>query len=234
MSTSTDRPSTSQSNSVFVLYRFYGTDDSLLYIGLTRNPAKRLEQHAGGKSWWTDVARIEFEHFSSLTELREAEREAIQTEKPAHNIRMNEASSKARPARVAAIEESAIDCLVGRFFHTFSDLDDNTSEHATIINGRVLRWQGRVLEEVSHELYTIETYSWWDGCATGHQLARIDDMLDWRFYDTSLEMQVAMPCGESHDSGITCRGEREFYSGMPGHGLHFICQRMPQTLPRIR
>lgn len=82
----------------FVLYRFFAGDDRLLYVGMTRNPSRRFEKHSGEKSWWSEVARIEMEHHSTLPELREAERQAIQHDKPIHNIRMNNGTvGKPRP-----------------------------------------------------------------------------------------------------------------------------------------
>lgn len=231
MSISTGRPSTNQSNSVFVLYRFYGTDNTLLYIGQTQNPPGRMKQHAHEKSWWTEVGRIELQHYGSLPELVAAEREAITSEKPAHNIKMNKSARTTKPASIDPLERSEIDGLVGRHFHSFRDLTDD-DENATIINGRVVVWQGRVLEQISDELYTIETYSWWDGCATGHQITRVDNMLDWRFYDTALEMQVALPCGEYHDNGRYCRGERAYYSDLRALGvIHFVCSSCQEYYP---
>jgi predicted GIY-YIG superfamily endonuclease len=73
----------------FTLYRFYAADDSLLYIGRTINPGKRMEKHRATQPWWSDVARIEMEQLPNLETLMVAEREAIETEKPLHNIRMN-------------------------------------------------------------------------------------------------------------------------------------------------
>jgi hypothetical protein len=74
---------------MFTLYRFYGADDTLLYVGITINPGRRMEKHRNTQPWWTDVARIEMEQHPDLGTLRAAEREAIETEKPLHNVRMN-------------------------------------------------------------------------------------------------------------------------------------------------
>lgn len=78
------------------LYRFYAADQ-LLYVGITVNPGRRLEKHRALQPWWADVARIEMEQHPDQATLRAAEREAIKTEKPLHNIRMN---APAAPAEV--------------------------------------------------------------------------------------------------------------------------------------
>jgi predicted GIY-YIG superfamily endonuclease len=79
---------------VFTLYRFYAADDSLLYIGLTVDPGRRMREHKAGKPWWTEIARIELEHLSSLEELRAAERAAIIAEQPLHNLALNTAQHR--------------------------------------------------------------------------------------------------------------------------------------------
>jgi len=55
------------------LYRFYDVDDALLYIGVAGNPGRRFEQHASHKEWWTDVVRVELEHFATREEAAGAE-----------------------------------------------------------------------------------------------------------------------------------------------------------------
>lgn len=70
-----------------ILYRFWNAEDVLLYVGITCNPAKRLERHKGEKPWWNEIASITMEHFTDRASLREAERAAIETEEPLYNIR---------------------------------------------------------------------------------------------------------------------------------------------------
>ena len=80
----------------FILYRFFASDGRLLYVGMTRNPAQRFDNHSSDKPWWSEVGRIEIEHYPTLEDLREAERLAIQTDKPLHNVRMNGNSAQSR------------------------------------------------------------------------------------------------------------------------------------------
>jgi predicted GIY-YIG superfamily endonuclease len=71
------------------LYRFFDADDELLYIGITSHLPGRVSEHEGEKPWWTDVERVSVEHFATREEVIEAEREAIRTEGPKHNISHN-------------------------------------------------------------------------------------------------------------------------------------------------
>lgn len=72
-------------NRTHALYRFYGGDGALLYVGITNNPSNRFTQHAHDKPWWHAVCRIEIETHPTREEVLEAERLAIQAEKPLHN-----------------------------------------------------------------------------------------------------------------------------------------------------
>lgn len=71
------------------LYRLYGDDDRLLYVGISLSVASRLSQHSHDKSWWADVRHITVEHFENRTTAAWAERLAIRNEKPLHNVAHN-------------------------------------------------------------------------------------------------------------------------------------------------
>jgi predicted GIY-YIG superfamily endonuclease len=69
-----------------VLYRFYDDERRLLYIGISANFGRRLDKHLRDKPWFCRVANIAVQHFTSRTAALEAERRAIVTEKPLHNV----------------------------------------------------------------------------------------------------------------------------------------------------
>lgn len=69
-----------------VLYRFYSATGQLLYVGITMNPPQRFKAHRDSKDWWPEVAGISIEHYASRTDLANAERRAIQVERPLHNV----------------------------------------------------------------------------------------------------------------------------------------------------
>lgn len=76
----------SRTEQLFTLYRFYAADDTLLYVGLTVNPGQRFVDHAHKKQWWSEVAQITLEQHPDHNALVAAERAAIATEKPIHNV----------------------------------------------------------------------------------------------------------------------------------------------------
>lgn len=68
------------------LYRFFGADDALLYIGITINPGSRWRSHSKDKPWWHEVAKVTVEQFDSREAVEVAERAAIQAERPKYNV----------------------------------------------------------------------------------------------------------------------------------------------------
>ena len=263
---------------VFALYRFFAEDGSLLYVGLTVNPGARLRKHKAEKPWWSTIASITIEQHTSLEELRKAERDAIRTEKPAHNIQLNGGTKAERRAALrdngwnrisgrppecwthddhphchfslaaawakadlqlpptTATEQDAIDGLVGRHFHSWRDPSTDESAHARIRNGKVVEWQGHITEHVGGDLYLIELYSWWDGSPNdGERLVSIDDMFSWTFYDSALEMQIALGCSEYED-GRTCGGEVTHYIDHRHWegGIRWLCTTCVERYPGFK
>lgn len=70
-----------------VLYRHFDANGRLLYVGTTRNPMARLDHHFCKTPWIYDVETIKLQYFDSDEDAKIAERKAILSENPAHNIR---------------------------------------------------------------------------------------------------------------------------------------------------
>lgn len=71
------------------LYRHFDAAHSLLYIGISLSAVQRLKQHMGDKEWAGDIAAVTVEHFDTREDALDAERKAIQNEKPRWNIAHN-------------------------------------------------------------------------------------------------------------------------------------------------
>ena len=68
------------------LYRLYDADDELLYIGVSKHPELRFEEHRmAGAKWIPKVARRDIAWYSTRREALAAEKAAIETEHPRHN-----------------------------------------------------------------------------------------------------------------------------------------------------
>lgn len=71
------------------LYRLYGCDGSLLYVGISNSPLRRWKQHATTKDWWYSVDVIVLVPFGSLETARLVERQIIRDERPFINIQFS-------------------------------------------------------------------------------------------------------------------------------------------------
>lgn len=71
------------------LYRHFGHDGSLLYVGIANEPPARLRQHRKDKEWWVDVRNTTHQVFDTRPEAEKAEREAIKAEHPLWNKQHN-------------------------------------------------------------------------------------------------------------------------------------------------
>jgi predicted GIY-YIG superfamily endonuclease len=68
------------------LYRYFDSQDRLLYVGITGDNTKRQSQHRRNSFWFGEITRATFEHFDFREDADEAESNAIRQEKPMHNI----------------------------------------------------------------------------------------------------------------------------------------------------
>ncbi len=82
----------------YLLYRLYGDDDDLLYIGRTNNLSNRFKQHAKAQPGWDEVRRSAVETWPNFLELCRAERKAIIVEQPRYNVIYNVSSRTFRAA----------------------------------------------------------------------------------------------------------------------------------------
>ena len=76
------------------VYKFYGEDDELLYIGITGTGLRRIGQHRRNAEFWSKSTRIELEHFDTRTDALDRERELIRSLKPPFNTIHNPDSAR--------------------------------------------------------------------------------------------------------------------------------------------
>lgn len=68
------------------LYRYYDAAGELLYVGISNNALRRLAQHEASKTWQDNVTRVEIEAHPTREAALGAERRAIASENPIHNL----------------------------------------------------------------------------------------------------------------------------------------------------
>lgn len=89
-------------NGPATVYRAFDAEGALLYVGASTRLGARLDSHRYGKTWWREVARIELAHFPDSATALAAEREAIRTERPAHNVATVSAAEMTQPLQAIA------------------------------------------------------------------------------------------------------------------------------------
>lgn len=76
------------------LYRMYDINKTLLYVGISFDPSRRLPKHMYTKQWWDLVADIHIERFPTRQDAATAEMVAIENEDPVFNISRPNAQTK--------------------------------------------------------------------------------------------------------------------------------------------
>lgn len=89
------------------LYRHFSRDGALLYVGISLRPLRRLGEH-GDSKWFDEIAKVEMERFPTRLHALTAEREAIISERPIHNVIHN----RPKRRREVTVSKKASD-LVG-------------------------------------------------------------------------------------------------------------------------
>ncbi|MDD2270976.1 MAG: GIY-YIG nuclease family protein [Desulfuromonadaceae bacterium] len=90
------------------LYRHYGHDSKLLYVGISNNALSRLYQHEQSSEWYELISRVEIEHYPSREQALKAEKKAIENEKPIYNFVHNSDSVKRTAQKKQKITEADV------------------------------------------------------------------------------------------------------------------------------
>ena len=75
------------------LYRHFGAEDELLYVGISLRSMKRLVEHRQNSDWFDEIIRVDIEHFPDRESAMDAERKAVQEENPRYNKRLKKPKS---------------------------------------------------------------------------------------------------------------------------------------------
>ena len=86
------------------VYRFFGADGVLLYVGVTNDVGHRWKKHSAEKPWWSDVQRQTVDWYPSRDAALEHEGAAIKAEHPQYNI------MHAMTVTIAGRTEAAVTC----------------------------------------------------------------------------------------------------------------------------
>lgn len=94
------------------LYRHFDKRGVLLYVGISLDAVARLGQHKGA-AWFDDIATITVKNFRSREAALRAERKAILTEDPIHNVAGRRSDPEPRTLTSADLAEFKINWTRG-------------------------------------------------------------------------------------------------------------------------
>lgn len=67
------------------LYRHFGENSKLLYVGISSNAIIRTYGHQSNAKWYYEIVEIKIQHYPDLYSALIAEKKAIKTENPVYN-----------------------------------------------------------------------------------------------------------------------------------------------------
>lgn len=79
------------------LYRHFGADGALLYVGISLHAVRRLEQHKTSAHWFSRIRRVDVEWFDTRAMALAAEAAAIVAENPVCNRMRPAGAAISRP-----------------------------------------------------------------------------------------------------------------------------------------
>lgn len=68
------------------VYRCFDYFGGLLYVGISRSPNGRINNHRSRKWWWDCVGDVSVDWFSTRREALDVEAKAIRDEHPLYNV----------------------------------------------------------------------------------------------------------------------------------------------------
>jgi|SRR5262245_7516044 len=95
---------------LYILYRHFDAEGTLLYVGASCDPFKRAREHMNESNWFHEVATITLERFLTAELLNEAEKLAIQREGPIFNIAYRKHTQNPAPVKGAAFHGFELAC----------------------------------------------------------------------------------------------------------------------------
>ncbi|WP_329376101.1 hypothetical protein [Streptomyces sp. NBC_01483] len=101
------------------VYRFFGANGELLYLGITHDLQERWGTHERIQPWWLDVSRREFTWYDTRAEAEEIEATATAVQKPRYDRSGQRTTGGEVDQRLAAEKERAMDAIS-------ADIDNGT------------------------------------------------------------------------------------------------------------
>ena len=121
------------------LYRHFDSESVLLYVGVSLSALQRLGQHATNSHWFNSIAKVTIEKFESRKDALQAEKNAIASESPLHNILLKPKRQTKAQAILEQMADESRDQLVKRTVEFGPLYTEETAAEYLAISVRLLR-----------------------------------------------------------------------------------------------
>jgi hypothetical protein len=154
------------------LYRYFDSEDRLLYIGITQNQGSRFQQHFATSAWFSKVHRATFQHFETREEALSAEQAAIVAELPIYNLVHNPRRETWR---------SHFD----RLFDLTDNLCNQDEFHAELIgNFPKHKWPAKAEAKSEHRRTWVFMEAIWQVCGKEDEIEQIPCAICEKLYES--------------------------------------------------
>lgn len=83
-----------RNNELHFVYRVFRADGAVLYVGCTRQPEVRFNQHRRQAEWWDQADRAEWIPAGRLHDAQRLEEQTIKADRPLYNFQHNSRSAR--------------------------------------------------------------------------------------------------------------------------------------------
>jgi hypothetical protein len=190
------------------LYRCWGDDGTLLYIGISLCALGRLHDHHRLQPWWPSLQRVDVTHLGEVTraQAEAVEAQAIRDEKPRCNVVHTKAP---RPPRAGFRRPNGSGALIRRDADTISArIYVNGHKHSRNVRRVLVRegkWEtdAQLLARAERMIITLRQEHgqvpppYVESCRRGHPRTPENTYL-WRNRRTGKDHRYCIPCRDEH------------------------------------
>ena len=119
-------------NKPTTLYRYFNSSNELLYVGISKSPMQRLEEHKYRAAWFESAESVKFEKFDTRDAALKAESIAIKNENPIFNIQ-----NKPKQPKKITEEKPLLYGVDNDFLILWAVGDTSCIEHCIYTIGRI-------------------------------------------------------------------------------------------------
>jgi predicted GIY-YIG superfamily endonuclease len=168
---------------MYCVYRHFDADDRLLYVGMSINPLRRLEQHRYRAEWFSRIAKVTIEWFDECFAASEAEIAAIKAEKPEYNVAYSQ--EKAPPEKDGPVPTYAISDgeMIDRVYvflagHSRAEYGPDSFGSFKRNNPEIMEYLAETAKDDIVPMSEQSYRNWKSKGFTGYQIPNDDDVIE--------------------------------------------------------